>query len=239
LSVQTSSNRVAESRAALAAIIGVSADAVADIEISWPEFEKPPELTADEAVGFLNDAPISRADIQQLLAGYDAAEAAFKLEVSKQYPDVHFAPGYTWDQKTHKFGFGGSFALPIFDQNQGPIGEAMAKRTAAEARFLALQSKVINDAALALLHYDAALQSRKKSEIAWQNISIRQAQVSRRAIELGELDRTSLYTVQIQSAVFDRTRFAAIREVQLALGMLEDIAQKPLLMSRNREANQK
>jgi cobalt-zinc-cadmium efflux system outer membrane protein len=239
LNLQASRNRMAENRAALAQTIGVTTNALAEIEIGWPDFEKPPELELNRAGELLNDAPLSRADVQQLLAEYDAAEAALKLEVSKQYPDIHFAPGYAWDQHTHKIAFGGSFALPILDQNQGPIAEADAKRTAAEARFVALQSKVINDAGLALLHYDGALESMRNSELTWKNIVTRQAQVSRRAFELGELDRTSLYTVQIQSAVFDRNRLAAIRDVQLALGMIEDAAQKPLSTIRTDPTNEK
>src|SRR5204863_61089 len=95
LNLQASKNRVAEGRARLAQIIGVSTNALGDVEPTWPGFERPLQLDVNRAKEWLDEAPLTRADIQRLLAEYDAAEAALKLEISKQYPDVHFNPGYT------------------------------------------------------------------------------------------------------------------------------------------------
>ena len=228
LNLQASNNRVVESRARLAAIIGVPTEGLADIALSWRDFETPQGVDLNRAKEFLEEAPLTRADIQRLLAEYDSAEAALKLEIAKQYPDIHFNPGYTWDQGTHKVAFGGSLTLPVFDQNQGPIAEAEAKRSAAEAHFLALQAKVINDRSVALLHYKGSVEALRDSQWTWKNVITRQERLNQRALELGELDRTAVYTAQVQSAIFNRSRLMAIREAQLSLGLIEDVIQKPL-----------
>jgi cobalt-zinc-cadmium efflux system outer membrane protein len=92
------------------------------------------------------------------LAEYAAAESALHLEVAKQYPDIHFGPGYTYDTGTHKIAFGlAGITLPVFDQNQGGIAQAEAKRKEAAARTAALQDTIFNDLDHALAHYQASL----------------------------------------------------------------------------------
>ena len=95
-------------------------------------------------------ALVSRADILGALAEYDAAQAALRLEIAKQYPDLALGPGFQLDQTDAKWSLGLSLILPLLSRNKGPIAEAEARRTEAGAKFLALQAGVINDLEAAL-----------------------------------------------------------------------------------------
>ena len=90
----------------------------------------------------------SRADILGALADYAAAEADLRLEIAKQYPDLHLGPGYAWNNGNagdNQWSLGLTLELPILDQNQGPIAEAEARRKLAAAKFVELQSQVIGE----------------------------------------------------------------------------------------------
>src|SRR5882757_5578005 len=90
----------------------------------------------------------SRADILAALADYAATEADLRLQVAKQYPDLHLGPGYAWNSGNagdNEWSLGLTLELPILDQNQGPIAEAEARRKLAAAKFTELQSKVIGE----------------------------------------------------------------------------------------------
>src|SRR6185295_19578845 len=78
-------------------------------------------------------------ELRRARVEYELAETELHAAVVAQYPDVHIAPGYTWDQGDHKFAFGASFELPLFHTNQGAIGEASARRDTARSRFEAAQ----------------------------------------------------------------------------------------------------
>jgi outer membrane protein TolC len=61
------------------------------------------------------------------LAQYAVAEADLRVEITKQYPDLELAPGYSWDQGC----IAGSrrwHSNLLLNKNKGPIGEAIARR---------------------------------------------------------------------------------------------------------------
>src|SRR5881397_3969748 len=47
-----------------------------------------------------------RSDILSALGDYVAAEAELRLQIAKQYPDVHLSPGYQYDQGDNKWTLG-------------------------------------------------------------------------------------------------------------------------------------
>ena len=73
-------------------------------------------------------ALLNRLDIREALARYQAAEARLRLEVARQYPDITLSPGFLWDQGDLVWSVGAAILAPLFDINQGPIGEAEAAR---------------------------------------------------------------------------------------------------------------
>jgi outer membrane protein TolC len=222
-----SQGRVAESRAALAAGVGVPVAALDGIRLAWPDLEKVPAedtlpLRSVVAAGLVN-----RLDIRRTLSEYAASEAGLQLEVRKRYPDVNLGPGYLWDQGDKKFTIGLSVSLPIFNQNGGPIAEAEAHRKEIGARFLALQARAIADMEKALARYRSAIAQLSEAEETIAAVQKRDTGV-RRAIELGEMDQVALVGVRLEMAAARGARLGAIRHAQGALGELEDAVQRPL-----------
>lgn len=228
VSLQAAEGRLRESRIAIATALGVPPSAVENTSFDWPGFETPPDeetLSTDavQTAGLLN-----RLDVRRALAEYEATERALQLEIAKQYPDVHLQPGYLFDQGEHKFAFGLSLELPVFNRNQGRIAEAKARREKAAADFLALQAQVIGEIHKARARYQAALTELKEVETSLSELQDRTEKATQRAVELGEADRLALTGVQLQRLVVARARLDALRRAQTAIGGLEDAVQRPL-----------
>ncbi|HXX93956.1 MAG TPA: TolC family protein, partial [Planctomycetota bacterium] len=158
---------------------------------------------------------------------YAAAEAGLKHEMAARYPDVSLGPGYLYDQGQKKFILGLSVTLPILNQNDGPIAEALARRREVAARFSALQASVIADVEAALERYRSALGELGETARALATLD-RRDKATRRAIELKDLDRTALTGLQLEMVQVRESRLASLRRAEEALGALEDAVQRPL-----------
>lgn len=227
LEVHAARGRAGETRAILASALGVPGTAIEGISFVWPELEKPPsekELTLDkvQVAGLLN-----RLDVRRGLSEYSAAEAALRLEVAKRYPDITLGPGFLYDQGDRKFTLGLSVSLPVFNQNQGPIAEADARRKEIAAQFLSLQAQAISDMDAALVRYRSAV---SEYEAAGRMVLALEAaeRAVRRQMELGESDRVALTGARQEGLLGRQARLGALRKVQAALGSLEDAVQRPL-----------
>jgi outer membrane protein TolC len=216
---------VSDARFGVAAALGLSGSALEGVTFLWPDFERPP---AENALGPLQTAGLlNRVDIRRLLAEYAAAEAVLQLEVAKQYPDISFGPSYEFEEGDRKFRLGLSITLPVFDQNQGPIAEALARREEAAARFLSLQAQVIGELESAVARYRGARKELAEADRADAEAERREKSV-RRAVELGESDRAVLTGVRLEAVAAARIRLDALRKTQDALGDLEEAIHQPL-----------
>lgn len=211
-------------RARLAAAIGISLAALQSITITST---LPPEPSLPVTQDLRQAALTERSDIRALLAEYAAAESALRLEIARQYPDLHLTPGYAWDQGANKWSLGLRAALPIFDQNRGPIAEAEARRKETAARFRVLQAKVIGDLDAASSAYRTALDKLEASD-ALLSLSEQQAKAIGLRFERGEADRLELRSAELQINTIAVARSSALREVQQALGDLEAALQQPI-----------
>src|SRR5262249_30723508 len=113
LDLADAASQKAAERAHTAEAIGVHLSALNDIELAFDplkDFPSPGDLTSAEV---RRTALQSRSDILGALADYAAAQATLQLEIAKQYPDVHFSPGYQFDQGDNKWSLGITFDLPI------------------------------------------------------------------------------------------------------------------------------
>ena len=116
----------AEALAQLADAVGLPASAMEVTTLSFDELnEARAELTTAEA---RRQAAVNRVDILAALAEYAASQAVLQLEIAKQYPDLHIAPGYQLDQTDNKWTLGATLTLPVLNQNRGAIAEASAHR---------------------------------------------------------------------------------------------------------------
>jgi len=209
--------------AALAEAVGVSSRAITSARFSFTAFERFPSLKASVH----KEALTHRADVLAALAEYAVTEASLRLEVARQYPDLHLAPGYQLDAGENKWGLGIGLTLPILNQNRGPIAEAEAKRTESAAKF-----DVVQSAALAECDRATALvkATRKKKTVA-EELLASQNQIlasETKLVEAGEGDRLALLSARVEQAVVRALRFDAIVELQAAIGSLEEAVQSTL-----------
>lgn len=215
-----------DARAQLAAAIGVPAAALDGIRFSLDAFGRaPPAPPAPDA---RREAIFHRADLLASLANYAAAESALQLEVAKQYPDIHLGPGYTYDTGTNKIAFGlAGIALPIFDQNQGGIRDAEARRKEAAARTAALQDTILGDLDRALGRYRASVEATRLSE-AHLAAAHRQLESQAAGFKAGNVDRLLFTQAKADYETSEVANLDTIIAVQQAAGTLEDAMQRPL-----------
>lgn len=218
--------RTADASAAkLAAALGIPASALDPARISYGSLDQVPEVPATSRLR--SAALTQRPDLLAALQDYAAADTGLKLEIAKQYPDIHFGPGYTFDQGQNKWALGVGFTLPT-DGNRGPIREASAKRAEAAATFLQAQANASGqlDQALSAVKSDRArltdvstLLGRRESEVA----------AAERLTASGEAEKGASVLLKIQLAQDRITRLDALVQLQQSLGQLEDSTRIPII----------
>lgn len=214
--------RAAERQATLAAAIGVPRASLPPLDLGLPE---PSMITDIEQLRALTLT--ARPDVLAALARYQAAEEALRLEVRKQYPDIHVAPGLGWDQGAFKWALGASAEIPIFNRHEGPIAEAEARRAAAAAQVLALQSRLMGDLDAALASEASARARVEEAQrvVAAKNVLVASA---RKSFEAGEIDRLALRSQEIEAALAEIDRWSAWFDLQRARVAVEAAVEQPL-----------
>lgn len=219
------SARLSETRASLAAAVGLPEQALDNVPLSFTLFERDSiELPAEDV---RRAALLNRLEIRKALASYDAAEARLKLEIARQYPDFSLAPGYSWDQGDIKWSLGLSLVLALLNKNEGPIAQARAQRDLEAAQFNALQDGIIGQQAQMLARWQAAQATISKAQqlVAAQQARLAQTQ---RQFDAGYADRLELTSAQLELISAESGVLAARLDAQRAFGQLEDAAQQPL-----------
>ena len=216
--------RLAEVRSKLAEAVGVSLAALDGIEFA-SDFaaHDPLELASAET---RRAALLGRAELRAALADYAESEENLRLEIAKQYPDIHFNPGYQFDQGDNKWTFGLTLELPLLNQNQGPIAEAKAKRELAAAKFLQLQSQVAAQVDRAVVGWQSA-QAQLKTAGELMSGAERQQQSVAAQIKAGAASRADLAAAEIELATVQLAQLDSEAQAQAALGALEDSLQQP------------
>jgi signal transduction histidine kinase/outer membrane protein TolC len=215
-----------DAQAALAENIGVPLRAITNITISTRPFGKPDlaSLTSSEA---RKAAVTGRADILAGLADYSASEAALRLEISKQYPDVHLQPGYEFDQGDSKWSLGLTVELPVLHQNQGPIAEANARREESAAKFLALQAKVTAEVDRSI----AALITTRVNFDALAGVSnslSARRDSLRKQFNAGAINEVEMLSADLEVQAGELALFDGEVKIERAIGAVEDAIQRPV-----------
>lgn len=214
-----------EAHAQLAAAIGIPVSALDSTALSFDELTRvPPALPP---ANLRRQALCNRADILSALAEYAASESALRLEVAKQYPDIHLATGYEFDQGDDKWALGLSVTLPVLSQNQGAIAEAAARRAEMAAQFNALQARVLGELDRATAAYQAALAKAATAEALLANQQ-KQEQAAQRRLQAGDISRLELSSAQMELNQTTLARLNALAEAQQAFGDLEEALQSPV-----------
>ncbi len=217
--------RNAGARVQLADAIGIPASSLDKVRYSFDGLSQSPGEASLAEVR--RQALLHRSDILAALAEYAASESALQLEIAKQYPDIHFTPGYEYDQGDDKWSLGLALTLPVLNRNKGAIAEAQAKRTETAALFNALQARVLAAIDLAIAGYRVALQQQADADELFADLQ-RQEKTARAIFDVGEISRSELIGLRLQLNASALVRLDALVQSRQALGALEDALQSPL-----------
>jgi outer membrane protein TolC len=160
-----------------------------------------------------------------------------KSELAKRWPEVHLTPAYAWggggvredslNDIAREDAVGLSFELPIFNQHQGPIGEAVARRTAAGEQLKAVQAGIFEQIDRAELAWPTVRQAWADSA-RLAELAERQRQAEQRALEAGASERASMLAARIAATEAQLAVLDAAYSAQMAFGALEDAYRRPL-----------
>jgi outer membrane protein TolC len=226
--LQTARGDAAQKRVTLATAVGVPAEALAERHVEYVGLDTPPAEIALSLRRVQRAGLLHRIDIRRTLVEYAAADAALKLEVARQYPDLQLGPAFGFEEGFARYTFGAASALPVFNRNKGPIYAAEAQRRQVEARFRLLQSQAIGDMAGVLALYESALKDWRQESERLTALEREREQAARRALEVGQGDRLSLRLAQLETNTASQAQLDALFRVQTALGALENSVQQPL-----------
>lgn len=222
LQLEDAREQAQQARLGVAAALGVPEAALDGVRLSLAALDAlpSPELAAPSR----EQALLDRTDVLQALAEYQASDSALRLEIAKQYPDVHIGPGfshgYTASELESSLTIGISLSLPILDRNQGPIAEAEARRREAAASFDAVAARAVTQVDSALSAYRAALAKLATTDrlLAEQRRRMTSVQA---LFDAGEADRLTLAQTRSELATDELARLQAFTQARLALGALE------------------
>jgi outer membrane protein TolC len=213
--------------AQLARAIGVPTTALQGLDLRWEGFDQPTAPPPAQIGALADRALLARADLERALVAYAGRETELRQQVHAQYPQLSLGPGYTYDHGIRKLTFNASLSLPVFNQNQGPIAEARARREAAAAHVRVVQADIASaiDAARARLAaalpaLDAARMGRTAAERARGQ--------AEHAFRLGAIDRVAVLGARLAALAAARAELAALDAAWQAEAALEDALRAPL-----------
>jgi outer membrane protein TolC len=169
----------------------------------------------------------SRLDLRAKLADFRSADAAWRTEMAKRYPDLALGPGYMYDQGDRKVTFSLSFELPIHSHNAGGIAKARADRDRVVAEVEVLQASIDAEVAKAA---DQLAQARAQLSSAQSLLQQAQALLDRdvERERAGELDTPAVLISRIATLTARVDELTAARAVADATAALEAAIQSPL-----------
>ena len=227
MALATAEARAASARAALAEALGLPVSAIAALRFDFTDMNRPPAGQTRPLRIMERAALRHRLDLQAALARYAAAEDALKLEIAKQYPDIHLGPGYEWEEGDNRWALGLTITLPILNQDQGPIAAAKGQVAAAAATFTALQARVIGQVSQSAAGYRGALRTLQAAQALLQ-VQRKNQRLLERRYASGEAGSLALLGGRLAYLVAARDRLIALYQAQQALGVLENAVQQPM-----------
>lgn len=222
--LRTARGNAAAADAALAAALGVTLAHVPFDRLE-PLPEALPEPAMDTALRI--EALTNRLGIRHALADYDVAEEALRLAVARQYPDISFGPGYTYDKGDRGVTLTLGFTLPVFHGERAAIDEALAARAKAAAQFAAEQTQALGEIESAAGRYAAAYAAWSETPAA-VDAGARAAAAAEARLQSGAGDRSEQVTAALAQVAAERAALESLRAAVEAIGALEDGVQKPL-----------
>jgi cobalt-zinc-cadmium efflux system outer membrane protein len=214
-----------QARARLSEAIGISVAALPNLQLREDALHIDPTALAKSAE--LREAALrNRVDLLAALERYEAAQAALRLEIAKQYPDVRIGSGYQWDQGDHKWNVLLSLELPILNRNQGPIAEAEARRTERAVEVIDAQARAIAQIDRAHAMAVAAREEITRAKDALENLRKQTKSIADR-LAVGAADQTELATAAVEENAAGIVALEAQTRALMAEAELEAALQIP------------
>ena len=203
--------------AALARALGVPENEVAGLSLRPLPRELP---TAPSLSSLQSRAAVARPDVLEKLAAYAACEAALKLEIANQYPDVHLSPGYSFDQGQRKWLLSPTASI-LPDLNGAGIAKARADREVAAAAFDEVQNAALGDVSAAWRDLNGSLELARKARAVMRN-SEEMAVARQDLLDGGDGDRLALLQTRYLAAQDQLAAVEAGYQAWRALAVLQD-----------------
>ncbi len=218
---------LAEGQGKLAAVLGVSAEAVKGIAPRWEDLEDL-RFPSEPALQALREqALLARPDLERAIADYVAKELELRQQTRSQYLQASLGPGYTYDHGVRKVTLGASIAVPVFNHNEGPIAEAAAAREAAGRHAITVQAAILSEIDSAMAAYASSLAALER--VRSQRITNEALATSaRRALDADASDRPTWLAAELAVSTERVAEVDALERAQQALGQLEDAVRTPL-----------
>jgi len=213
--------------AALAAALGVVGENLPLAQLVAVDLDALPDPNATPQATWRGWSVINRLSVNHALADYQVAEQDLRMAVARQYPDIAFGPGYSFDKGDGIINLGLGVTLPLFHGERAQIDQALALRQKAARQFEVVQAQ-------ALAEIDSALVRYRASHAAWQQSRDAEAAAAtaamgaQRRLTLGAADRGELLTAQSAALVARRATLDALRTAVAALSAMEDGVQRPV-----------
>jgi len=208
-----------DSQQQLAALMGLKPDVVVPLATPLPAANLDAASIRDQADSISRRRP----DMVALQLGYQAQDATLRAAVLAQFPPLSI--GYDASQDNSRVRNGGpavSFALPIFDRNQGNVGIASASRDQLHQEYVT-RLATSRDEVDALLTQYAQLDTQRQAMLPAASDAQRAATQAQRAAQGGLLDVRSyadLYVASINRQTALIATEQAMLEQQAALELL-------------------
>ena len=228
-SLGAASGETTQLRVAVANALGLPSASLEAVTIQSPELDLLPALDSLPIAAVRKAGVLHRADVRRTLADYAAADAALRLEVAKQYPDIQLTPSYQFQEGFGEYVLNTALQpLTIAHRSRPIIQQSEAERERAAAQFQLQQAQAIGEMERAVAQYQSACK-------AWQDAGSRVVVIqrereaaARRSLEAGEGDRLGVATARLEVVAALRTELDALTRVTTALEALEDAMQQPL-----------
>ena len=169
-----------------------------------------------------------RPDVRVALTGYETAQLALRLEIAKQYPDLHLGTGYQWDQGESKWSFLNlSAELPVLNRNQGPIAEARARREEAAAKVITLQTRIAAELDIALSAHTSLVE---RPPFVWSRfeMQLRHYKLVIEQVAAGAADGSELLQAKLDLLDAHQTVIEERLHVKRAYAQLENVLMQSL-----------
>jgi outer membrane protein TolC len=227
LAAATTANERDAARQALATAISIPVHALDGVALEFGDVDRrePEEIPAADTLR--RQALTSRSDVLGALAHYREAESLLRLQVAQQFPDLHLQPSYAYQEQDNEYAFSLSAELPVFNQHQGPIAEAEARRRAAAARVLAVQAQAMGEVDAAFTGWIAASQALTAAD-ALADAQAREEQRVEHSFAVGEADHVALIAARLDATASELARIEAVDNREEAADALEAALQQPL-----------